>query len=130
MAAIDYLDAKRIDADCRHIADRARDEVDTVITEHFVLSYAGEAAIAALAAALDDEYFEPGLPRLDLADAQTDGDDNDAASFAATVLSRGSARNPDSDPNARLSFWNWWLLEAVHAAYRQGTLSPPRGSEG
>lgn len=84
----------------------------------------GFAATCALGVSLHDEpCVQEG------AEAEPmDIEEVDAAAWAAMAEAGGEVWNPAADPAKRLAFWEWYLTEAVPAAYRDGSL-PPR-SEG
>ena len=74
---------------------------------------AGYAAAQALMAAIEDEAFDPSSIDFHRTDNETDPNDRDAGYFAAVVASGGPPWDPFSNPEARRTFWRWWLAEAL-----------------
>ena len=94
---------------------RSRLEAGAIEVESFKVPgpaaiYAGKSVLEALVCVLEDCFFlDPGTNAPEPEDAQTGGDDNDAASFAAAAFAR-AAHDADADPaEARREFWTWWL---------------------
>lgn len=81
----------------------------------------GFAALQALATAAVDEMFEPDDIDVALTDSE-EFDNNDASFYAAVAYANGPiwkiAAKPKSDSAKRAQFWQWWLTEAVPAAYQ------------
>jgi hypothetical protein len=121
-AASDYLDGRRDAAACWLIGGRTREVVNEVIPEAFALSYAGESALLALRTAIDDEHVDVGTRDLEARDAQSGGDDNDAASAAVVAVAGLPEDDAGTDgASRRLAFWEWWLGAAVPGAYAAGS---------
>lgn len=76
----------------------------------------GVSAAFTLSAALHDEQFDPARIDYALADTDTDVFSKDAAFWASTAYA-GPIWEPTTDPQQRRSFWEWWLTEAVPAAW-------------
>lgn len=92
-------------------------ELEDMLEEVGNVEYAGWAAVDAASVAASDE---------DLSDPDSDLDDLDvdvtswSAGYAASVAyANGAPGQPGSEVNRRREFWNWWLDEAVPAAYLQ-----------
>lgn len=81
----------------------------------------GFAALQALATAAVDEMFEPDEIDVNLTDSE-EFDNNDASFYAAVAYANGPiwkiAANAKPDSAKRGQFWQWWLTEAVPAAYK------------
>jgi hypothetical protein len=71
----------------------------------------------ALATAMWDERFDPGVIDLGLTDAEVDPDASDASAFACAAYAGGGVWDADSDSDRRREFWSWWLDEAVPNAH-------------
>jgi len=99
--AFAYMDA---------LSDRSRNKIPVS---------AGYSAVQALSTALWDEFFDPADINVELTDDHVDPEERDAAYFAALVSANGPPWDDHSDPNRRREFWEWWLREAVSAAWEQ-----------
>ncbi len=77
----------------------------------------GYSAAKALCAALFDEKFDPFHINYELTDADVDPYDSDAAFAAAAAYAGGAIWNTNSISSKRREFWEWWLDEAVPAAW-------------
>jgi|SRR5690348_13235900 len=80
----------------------------------------GSAALSAvktLKTAIEDEEFDPATPDYALTDFDRDPWSQDASYFAAVASANGSLLDTQSDPARRLEFWEWWLTQAVPAAW-------------
>jgi hypothetical protein len=51
-------------------------------------------------------------------DDQVSPEEHDGSYMASVALAGGSPWTPGSDPARRREFWQWWLREAVPAAWR------------
>jgi hypothetical protein len=80
--------------------------------------YAAYSAGRAVVTALDDDDFDPAYLDPTLTDASRDAYNVDAAFWAATAAVGGSVWEPASSPARRRAFWEWWLDEAVPAAWQ------------
>lgn len=89
---------------------------------HFV----GLSADRALATALSDERFDPDALNLSLTDAARDAWTYDATYFAAGAAADGPLTQPDTDAGKRRAFWEWWLTQAVPAAWEAVDLDVTR----
>jgi len=80
----------------------------------------GLGAVQALATAIQDESFDPDNIDYDATDSQ-EFDNNDASFFAAVAYANGPTwevvAEAESNPVKRQEFWEWWLAEAVPAAW-------------
>ncbi|MBW4507121.1 MAG: hypothetical protein KME64_11490 [Scytonematopsis contorta HA4267-MV1] len=79
----------------------------------------GCAAVASLDTAMDDETFDPDDIDLNLTDYQ-DAEGNDATFFAACAYADGpiwKTASVEHSITKRLEFWEWWLTQAVPAAW-------------
>jgi hypothetical protein len=76
------------------------------------------AASRAVFAALYDERFDPGRAAgSGEEDGEIEPDEQDAAYIAAAAVAGGYLKDPRSDKAARREFWEWYLAEAVPAAW-------------
>lgn len=76
------------------------------------------AAIKTLSRAVSEVSFDPTHPDLATRDQQTDYNDWDTAFYAAAASSLSVPWRSDAAGNARRrAFWEWWLREAVPAAW-------------
>lgn len=99
------------------------DEFWTLLEHHIgednnISIYAGTSAVKALFVAVQDEQFDESNIDYQRTDADVDVYDLDTSYFAAAAYAHGSIWEPDSDPAKRREFWEWWLQEAVPAAWR------------
>jgi hypothetical protein len=84
--------------------------------------FAGGAIASGLEAIIniDDDLEAPG---------SANGCGNGCVLMAGTAYASGMAGQAGSDPEKRLEFWEWWLLEAIPAAWRyeprRGANEPP-----
>ncbi len=78
---------------------------------------AGFAAFQALYRALNDVGFDSDHIDADLTDERVGIYGMDAGLLAASAAAGGYPWMTASDPNERLAFWEWWLLEAVPQAW-------------
>ncbi|NJK69605.1 MAG: hypothetical protein HC941_26545 [Microcoleus sp. SU_5_3] len=79
----------------------------------------GCAAAQALNTAIEDEIFDPDGIDYNLTDNQ-DTEGNDASFFAACACANGpiwQIKSGKSDSSKRQEFWEWWLMQAVTAAW-------------
>ena len=83
---------------------------------------AGMSAAAALSTAMVDELIVRDELTPETPDIQMGGEDADASSLAAIAFAGGFIWDVAANDEQRLLFWNWWLNEAVPAAYSKGTL--------
>lgn len=111
---------------CWETLDRVKVRTDQLLATDFAASRAGESAVLALVAALDDDFYEPHEVKPGWVDSQRGGGDEDAASAASIACAGGTVGFPGADRTKRREFWEWWLTEAVPAAYRDDTLEPLR----
>lgn len=125
LAAADRILAGADSATERIAAGVGLEDLDGFMDQSFAATMAGESAVRALWTACFDEAFKPDQPlELDFTDSQLGGGDDDAASVAAIAWADGSVLDPGADRTKRLEFWEWWLTEAVPAAYLEGTFGP------
>jgi hypothetical protein len=78
--------------------------------------YAGHAACGALRVAIDDEpvgLADQGLDQYDL-----DAEEQDTAFLASLAFGGGDEGEAAYRPELRRDFWQWYLDEAVPAAWR------------
>jgi Immunity protein Imm5 len=81
------------------------------------VEYAGWAAVAAVVVAgCDEDLSEPDS---DLDDLDVEVTSWSTAYAASVAYANGAPGQPGSDVSHRREFWNWWLDEAVPAAYGQ-----------
>lgn len=112
------------------VIERCQVEIEQVMREDHVSACSGRSAVQALVVAVEDEFFDPAVADGETGSgAQDEYEDDDTATLASTAYAGGSASNPASDPELRQKFWEWWLTEAVPAAYAEGTIPPERSSE-
>lgn len=78
---------------------------------------AGYAAAQALAAALFDEAFDPERIDPAVSDNELDPMERDASYLAAVVSAGGPPWHSSTSAARRRAFWEWWLHEAVPAAW-------------
>ncbi|RUT04272.1 hypothetical protein DSM106972_045000 [Dulcicalothrix desertica PCC 7102] len=86
---------------------------------HGMVFTVGCAAVAALDTAIDDETFDPDDIDFNLTDNE-DTEGNDSSFFAACAYADGAVWKTvsgEQNPIKRLEFWNWWLTQAVPAAW-------------
>lgn len=84
--------------------------------EQYAAGCVGYAACAALFTAAHDRSYED-LPA-DADDYDLDSDDWDAGFEAALAYSGGEVGDPAASGERRREFWQWYLREAVPAAWR------------
>ncbi|MGH9277703.1 MAG: Imm5 family immunity protein [Acidimicrobiales bacterium] len=103
------------------IANRAEVHVLdlTSADRQFNAGSAGDAAVAALYAAAHDRDHDD-LPA-DADDYDLDSEDWDAGFLAALALAGGEVGDPAASDVRRREFWEWYLREAVPAAWRSAT---------
>ena len=77
----------------------------------------GYSALEALSVAVQDEAFDERAVDLASSDADLDADEIDAALSASVAYANGAILYPGSDHVRRREFWEWWLKEAVPAAW-------------
>jgi hypothetical protein len=78
------------------------------------------AAGQVLRTATVDIDFNPTKPDYTLTDDEDWEEDagyRDAAGWGAYVMAGGTVHDAEADPSKRLEFWDWWLTEAVPAAW-------------
>lgn len=79
---------------------------------------AGYSTVKTLSTALWDERFDPKNINYNLSNADLDPDYSDVALIASCAYANGSIWESSSDSEKRREFWEWWLTEAVPAAWQ------------
>lgn len=74
-------------------------------------------AVKALKTAIEDEDFDPATRDYQLTDQDRDPFSQDASYFASVAYANGTMLDSQSNPAKRLEFWEWWLTQAVPAAW-------------
>lgn len=92
-------------------------EINIQEKEHQSTLCVGFSAVQALTAALQDEIFDPAHVDKQLTDTDIDADQMDSSFFSSVAYSGGAIWEPGSSTEKRKEFWNWWLREAVIAAW-------------
>ena len=73
-----------------------------------------------LTTALRDEVFDRNQIDLEANDSEIDPDEHDSGFCSAAAYSNGPVWAKDSDSGRRKEFWDWWLTDAVLAAWAVG----------
>lgn len=98
--------------------DAGAEEVDSLNVRNPAAYFAGYSVLEALTCALQDiDFVDTDTAEHEPEDAQTGGDDNDAASFAAAAFARAAGDSGGDPAQARREFWTWWLDVAIPKAW-------------